>query len=93
MTENKPDFSYPYLINNDSLTSLQNNEKYYSDTYKKRIYKKPIGFYIVYENKAYKINSQKSVDRIYRKIKNVDTERFIELDKENAKKKYGINRN
>ncbi|MFN3969622.1 hypothetical protein [Flavobacterium sp.] len=92
LNENNPDFSYLYLINNDSLTSLQNNEKYYSDTYKKRIYKKPIGFYIVYENKAYKINSQKNADQIYRKIKNVDNERFIELDKDIAKKRYGINR-
>jgi hypothetical protein len=92
VAHNFQDFSSLYLINKDSLTSLQNDEKYYSVAYKKRIYKKPIGFYIVYENKAHKIKSQKSADRILGEIKNIDAERFIELDKDIAKKRYGVNR-
>ncbi|MCP4052529.1 MAG: hypothetical protein GY739_05570 [Mesoflavibacter sp.] len=92
LTENNPDFSNLYLITNDSLTNLMNKEKYYSTDYLKNSSKKPKGFYIVYENKAYKIKGQKSADRILGKIPNMDTNRFVELDKDFAKKKYGINR-
>ena len=91
MTENNPDFSNLYLISKDSLTSLMNNEKYYSTDYLKSSSEKPKGFYIIYENKAYKIKSQKSADRILGKIQNMDANRFVELDKDFAKKKYGIN--
>jgi hypothetical protein len=91
VADNFKGFSNLYLINNDSLTSLKNEEKYYSEAYEKKIYKKPIGFYIVYNNKAYKIKSQKSADRVLGKIENMDTNRFIELDKDFAKNKYGIN--
>tara|TARA_R110002049_G_C8962012_1_gene546764 strand:+ start:331 stop:741 length:411 start_codon:yes stop_codon:yes gene_type:complete len=92
LTENNPDFSNLYLVSNDSLTSLVNNEKYYSTDYLKNSSENPKGFYIIYENKAYKIKSQKSADRILGKIENMDSKRFIELDKEIAEKKYGINR-
>lgn len=92
MTENNPDFSNLYIVNNDSLTSLKNNEKYYSTDYLKSTSKKPKGFYIVYMNKAYKIKSQKSANRVLGKIENMDTDRFVELDRDFAKKKYGINR-
>ena len=92
LTENNPNFSNLYLINNDSLTSLMNNEKYYSTDYLKSSTKKPKGFYIVYENKPYKIKSQKSADRILGKIQDMDANRFVELDRDFAKKKYGINR-
>jgi hypothetical protein len=92
LTENNPDFSNLYLINNDSLTSLMNNEKYFSTDYLKSSSKKPKGFYIVYENKAYKIKSQKSADRILGKIQNMDANRFVEMDRDFAEKKYGINR-
>ena len=92
LTENNPDYSNLYLVSNDSLTSLVNNEKYYSTDYLKNSAENPKGFYIIYENKAYKIKSQKSADRILGKIENMDSKRFIELDKEIAKKKYGINR-
>ena len=92
LSENNPDFSNLYLISNDSLTSLMNNEKYYSTDYLKSSSKKPKGFYIVYENKAYKIKSQKSADRILGKIENIDANRFIELDKNIAEKKYGIDK-
>ncbi len=91
VADNFKGFSNLYLINNDSLTSLKNDEKYYSETYEKRIYKKPIGFYIVYKNKTYKIKSQKSADRVLGKIENMDTNRFVELDKDFAKNRYGIN--
>ena len=91
LTENNPDFSNLYLISKDSLTSLMNNEKYYSTDYLKSSSEKPKGFYIIYENKAYKIKSQKSADRILGKIQNMDANRFVELDKDFAKKKYGIN--
>ncbi len=92
LTENNPDFYNLYLISNDSLTSLINNEKYYSTDYLKSSSKKPKGFYIVYKNKVYKIKSQKSADRILGKIQNMDANRFVELDRDFAKKKYGINR-
>jgi hypothetical protein len=91
LTENNPDFSNLYLISKDSLSSLINNEKYYSTDYLKNSSEKPKGFYIIYENKAYKIKSQKSADRILGKIQNMDANRFVELDKDFAKKKYGIN--
>ena len=92
MTENNPDFSNLYLVNNDSLTSLRNDEKYFSTDYLKSTSEKPKGFYIVYKNKAYKIKSQKSADRILGKIENMDANRFVELDRDFSKKKYGINR-
>lgn len=92
LTENYPDFSNLYLISNDSLTSLMNKEKYYSTDYLKSLSEKPKGFYIVYENKVYKIRNQKGADRILGGIKNMNVNRFIELDKDFAKKKYGINK-
>ena len=92
MSENNPDFSNLYLINNDSLSSLKNDEKYFSTDYLKSTSEKPKGFYIVYKNKAYKIKSQKSADRILGEIENMDANRFVELDKDFAKKKYGISR-
>lgn len=92
LTDNNPDFSNIYLVSNGSLTSLVNNEKYYSTDYLKNSSEKPKGFYIIYGNKAYKIKSQKSADRILGKIQNMDANRFVELDKDFAKRKYGINR-
>ena len=92
LTDNNPDFSNIYLVSNDSITSLKNDEKYFSTDYLKSSSEKPKGFYIIYKNKAYKIKSQRSADRILGKIENMDSKRFIELDKDIAKQRYGINK-
>ena len=92
LTDNNPDFSNIYLVSNDSITSLKNDEKYFSTDYPKSSSEKPKGFYIIYKNKAYQIKSQRSADRILGKIENMDSKRFIELDKDIAKQRYGINK-
>ena len=81
-------FSNVYLYSTDSLISLQNNEKYYANKPRE----KANHFYIVYENNVYKIKSQKSADRILKKIDSIDASRFEILNKEIAKRKYGINK-
>ena len=85
-TENS-NFSNVYLFSTDSLISLQNDEKYYINKSKE----KTDQFYIVYKSKVHRIKSQRSADRIFRKIEPIDTNRLKIMNKEIAKRKYGIN--
>ena len=82
----KSNFSNVYLYSTDSLISLQNNERYYINKPKE----KTNHFYIVYKNKVHRIKSQRSADRILRKIEPIDTNRLKILNKKIAKLKYGI---
>jgi hypothetical protein len=84
----KSNFSNVYLYSTDSLISLQNNERYYINKPKE----KTDHFYIVYKNKVHRIKSQRSADRILRKIEPIDTNRLKILNKEIAKRKYGISK-
>src|SRR5690554_679217 len=54
VVDNFQDFSNIYLINNDSLTSLQNDEKYYSVSYTKSKTKKFEPFYLIVNNEKIK---------------------------------------
>ena len=89
LTENNPDFSNLYLINNDSLTSLQNEEKYYSVSYTKSKTKKFEPFYLIVNNQKIKLDNRRKAIRKLKKL--IDQEKdWTELDKEVAKSEYGI---
>jgi len=81
-------FSNTYLYSTDSLISLQNDERYYAEKPRE----KAKHFYIVYKNRVHRIKSQRSADRIFRKIEPIDTTRLKVLNKDVAKLKYGINK-
>ena len=89
LTENNPDFSYLYLINNDSLTSLQNNEKYYSVSYTKSKTKKFEPFYLIVNNQKIKLDNRRKAIRKLKKLIDQGKD-WTELDKEIAKSEYGI---
>ena len=80
-------FGYEYIYSNDSLIGKNNGEKYYVINTNEK--KEP--FFIVYRDKVYKIRNQKNFYQLFRKIKQYNPEGFIILDKDIAKKKYGIN--
>jgi hypothetical protein len=89
LTENNPDFSNLYLINNDSLTSLLNEEKYYSVSYTKSKTKKFEPFYLIVNNEKIKLENRRKAIRKLKKL--IDLEKdWTELDKEVAKSEYGI---
>ena len=89
LTENNPDFSNLYLINNDSLTSLTNNEKYYSESNLKSKRKKGFEqFYFIIDNQKYKMTNRRNAIRF---VKKLDPEsEYKVLDKRIAKSEYGI---
>lgn len=68
LTENNPDFSKLYLMTNDSLTSLQNDEKYYSVSYTKSKSKKFQPFYLIIDNQKYKMSNRRSAIRFVKKL-------------------------
>jgi hypothetical protein len=83
------DFSAFYKYSADSLISLQNDEKYYSDSYINSKTKKGFEpFFIIIDNKKHKITGKKRARRILKKVNPEDN--FAELDKDIAKSKYGI---
>ncbi len=81
-------FGYEFQYSNDSLIDKKNGEKYYINKPRK----KADHFYIVYKNKVHRIKSQRSADRIFRKIEPIDTSRLKIMNKEIAKSKHGINK-
>lgn len=89
LTERNSDFSRQYLINKDSLVSLENDEKYYSNSYQKNKPKKIASFYIVIGNREIKIDNKRKAIRELKKLIKKERE-LIELDVKIAKSKYGI---
>ena len=89
LTENNPDYSRLYLMNNDSLTSLQNDEKYYSTSYTKSKSKKFQPFYLIINNQKYKMDNRRSAIRFVKKLD--PKSEYKVLDKKTAKAEFGIN--
>ena len=89
MTENNADFSNLYLYNKDSLTGLNNNEKYYSKYYLKSKRKKGFEqFYFIIDGQKYKMTSRRNAIRFVKKLDSKNEYRVLE--KKIAKLKYGI---
>ena len=89
LTEKKSDFSKLYLINKDSLTSLENDEKYYSSSFQKRKTKKFEPFYLIMDDQKIKLDSQRKAIRKLKKLIRLKRE-WTEMDSEIAKSEYGI---
>ncbi len=84
-------FNHKFLFSKDSLIDLDNHDKYYSQKYfdHKNNSQSNKKFYLIIDDNKKKI-TKFNVNRIFDNI-DTNTQDLIELEKIEAKEKYGIN--